>query len=207
MKELRYTLLADGGSDKTLMPIIDWLLKSRLKKISYSGNFYAPPHGGGLSKRVRQALIYYPCNLLFVHRDAEKIDYELRVKEIDRELVNLKNTYVAIVPVRMTEAWLLSSESAIREAANNPNGKENLGLPPSNKWDKIPDPKAVLFDALKTATGLSGRRLEKFHIDSARQRVAQLTSDFSGLACLPAFQKLCQDIDAHVESAPLFHGI
>ncbi|MCX7109289.1 MAG: hypothetical protein NTX45_03970 [Proteobacteria bacterium] len=203
MRELRYTLLADGGSDRVLMPIIDWLLKSRLKKVAYSGSFHAPPHGIGLSKRVQNTLILYPCDVLFVHRDAEKEDYDTRVQEIKRELAKINNFYVAIVPVHMTEAWLLSNQSAIREAANNPNGKESLGLPPSNKWDKIPDPKTILFESLKTATGLNGRRLDKFHLDSARQRVAQLTNDFSGLACLPAFQKLCQDIDAYIQTTGL----
>ena len=206
MKELRYTLLADGGSDKVLMPIIDWLFKSRLKEVAYSGNFYAPPHHGGVSKRVKQTLKLYPCDLLFVHRDAEKEAFELRVQEIHNELANFENPYVAIVPVHMTEAWLLSNESAIREAANNPNGKEDLGMPPSNKWDKIPDPKGVLFASLKAATGLRGRRLDKFHLDAARHRVAQLTSDFSGLAGLPAFRQLCSDIDAYIETSPIFRS-
>ena len=202
MKELRYTLLADGGSDKVLMHIIDWLLKNRLKEVAYSGNFYAPPHHGGVSKRVRQTLKLYPCDVLFIHRDAEKEAYELRVQEIHNELVNFENPYVAIVPVRMTEAWLLSNESAIREAADNPNGKDNLSIPPANKWDKIPDPKNVLFESLKAATGLTGRRLDKFRLDAARHRVAQLTSDFSSLAGLPAFQKLCSDIDAYIGTSP-----
>ena len=206
MKELRYTLLADGGSDKVLMSIIDWLLKSRLNNVSYSGYFYAPPHKGGLSKRVNNTLKDFPCDVLFVHRDAEKMEYDFRAQEIHNELAIFENPYVAIVPVHMTEAWLLSNESAIREAANNPNGKEDLGVPPSNKWDKIPDPKGVLFASLKAATGLRGRRLDKFHLDAARYRVAQLTSDFSGLAGLPAFRQLCSDIDAYIETSPIFRS-
>ena len=206
MKELRYTLLADGGSDKVLISIIDWLFKSRLDKVSYSGSFYAPPHKGGLSKRVKMTLQYYPCDVLFIHRDAEKAELDLRIQEIENELLNINQKYLAIVPVHMTEAWLLSNESAIREAANNPNGKETLGLPPSNKWDKIPNPKHILFESLKKATGLNGRRLDKFHLDSARQRVAQLTSDFSGLNCLPAFKRLCQNIDLFIQTSPFFHN-
>ncbi len=206
MKELRYTLLADGGSDKVLMSIIDWLLKSRLNNVSYSGYFYAPPHKGGLSKRVNNTLKDFPCDVLFVHRDAEKMEYDFRAQEIHNELIGIKHQYFVIIPVHMTEAWLLSNEAAIREAANNPNGKEPLGLPPSNKWDKIPDPKHILFESLKKATGLNGRRLDKFPLDSARHRVAQLTSDFSGLNCLPSFQRLCQDIDGFIKTSPIFHN-
>lgn len=131
MKTLRYTLVADGGSDRVLMPI-------------------------------------------------------------------LNQCYLPIVPVRMTEAWLLSSESAIRRAASNPNGRTPLDLPPWNQWEKKPDPKEILFQALRTASGRHGRRLNGFSEQSARHRVAELTRDFSSLERLEAFCYLKNEVNTFI---------
>jgi hypothetical protein len=37
--------------------------------------------------------------------------------------------HIPVVPVRMTEAWLLADEFAIRSAPGNPNGTQSLDLP------------------------------------------------------------------------------
>ena len=39
---------------------------------------------------------------------------------------------------------------------------EDLGLPPSHRWDRLPDPKRVLYDALRAASGARGRRARGF---------------------------------------------
>lgn len=69
---------------------------------------------------------------------------------------------VPIVPVRMTEAWLLLDEALIREVAGRPSGTESLGLPKPLQAESVADPKEVLRSALETASGLSGRRLKQF---------------------------------------------
>ena len=98
----------------------------------------------------------------------------------------------------MTEAWLLSSETAIRRAAGNPNGKMPLGLPTWREWDQKPNPKQILFDALRNASGLQGRHLSRFREHAARHRVAELTDDFSPLERLPAFAYLRDAVDSFV---------
>jgi hypothetical protein len=135
-----------------------------------------------------------------VHRDAENLDYDSRANEIYQELKCTSDRYIPVVPVRMTEAWLLSDEMAIREASGNRNGGDFLNLPQHGRWDKVQNPKTVLFEALKTATGLQGRRLNKFNVYKARLRVAQLTDDFSSLNVLPAFQKLSEDVKELVDA-------
>jgi len=77
----------------------------------------APP--SGLRDRVTRAVELYPCQLLFVHRDAEGQEPELRYEEI-RTSNQTGRLHVAVVPVRMQEAWLLHDEGALREAAGRP---------------------------------------------------------------------------------------
>jgi hypothetical protein len=94
----------------------------------------------------------------------------------------------------MIEAWLLFDETAIRRAAGNPNGTMPLGLPRLAKTEQIPDPKAILFKAIREASGLSGRRLKKLKVSVCRTRLAELICDFSPLRQLPAFARLESDL-------------
>ena len=108
----------------------------------------------------------YPCDLLFVHRDAEGVPHRSRVEEIEIAMQEVRAVHegaglpphVVVVPVRMTEAWLLFDEAAIRRAAGNPNGRVSLQLPPGDP-EEIADPKQLLHDLLRTASELGGRRL------------------------------------------------
>ena len=94
----------------------------------------------------------------------------------------------------MTEAWLLFDEAAIRRAAGNPNGAMPLDLPPLDRLERLPDPKRVLFDAIRTASGRTRRRLKKLNEAESRARLAELLRDFSPLRQLDAFARLEADI-------------
>ena len=83
--------------------------------------------GNHLADRILYALEYFPCNLLLIHRDAEGRSRDERLQEITNSLqvvfpITQEIPSVCVVPVRMTEAWLLFSEDAIRYAAGNLSG-------------------------------------------------------------------------------------
>jgi hypothetical protein len=100
----------------------------------------------------------------------------------------------------MTEAWLLADEIAIRSAAGNPNGREDLSLPDLRRLEDLPDPKRVLHDALTIATGLNARRRSRVPVHERVHLIPNYIDDYSCLNVLPAFQVLQQDIRALVES-------
>jgi hypothetical protein len=80
---------------------------------------------------------------------------------------------VSVIPVRMTEAWLLLEEAEIREVAGAPNSKIPLNLPKPKQVESIADPKSLLRQTLALASGLSWRRLQQFN-DRFSQHRAQL---------------------------------
>ena len=86
----------------------------------------------------------------------------------------------------MQEAWLLFDEAAIRSAAGNPNGRQPLELPQLARIEQVPDPKEMLRELLRQASGLSRRRLER--LDDRPHRVADFIDDFTPLRTLAAFQ-------------------
>jgi hypothetical protein len=202
MDPFRYTLLGDGSSDRCLLPILSWVL-SQIPLLA--GRGVVPqfadlrgldPAPRALSDRIREAFRQNPCEVLFVHRDAEGSPLEERIAEIREAAENAPiPAYVPVVPVRMTEAWLLIEEGAIRQAADNPNGRTVLGLPPLQRLERERDPKDLLGECLRLASEKTGRRLEQFERDLHRRihRVAALIRDFTPLRQLPAF--------AHLESA------
>ena len=127
---LTYTLLADGSSDKTLMPIINWTLE-QIPNIRINSQYaeVSLKPGAGLLRRAEAAIKFYECDILLVHRDAETLAMDRRIEEITNYLTELGKPYVPIVPVRMTEAWLLVDGQAIRSAAGNPRGRIDLSMP------------------------------------------------------------------------------
>ena len=75
--------------------------------------------------RVQPACDFYPCDVLFIHRDADKEPHTVREKEIRNAVAEalpneLAPSAVCVIPVRMMEAWLLFDEPALRKAADNP---------------------------------------------------------------------------------------
>lgn len=195
MKVLTFTLVADGSSDRALVPLIEWLLTAKLAERPFAVRMAEglPSWGNGLSARIEFAHAMYPCSALIVHRDCEAQPWIDRVGQIDAAVRHLTIPHwVPLVPIRMTEAWLLSDERSIRRAAGRPDDPVDLRLPRRNRWEAEPDPKTILFGALRTASGLSGRRLQKFDVRSASARVANLIDDFSylrGMSCFDDFEK------------------
>ena len=153
MNALRHTLVCDGTSDANLIPIIDWTLRE-IGEVKVSQGVRAEfwrlrEKPDGLVERLIRAVELFPCEVLFIHRDAERETLSKRSEEI-REAVDVAAQKgvslpaVAVIPVRMLEAWLLFDESAIRHAAGNPNGEAPLDLPQQSRVESCPDPKRCL---------------------------------------------------------------
>lgn len=199
---MKYALAADGPSDKVLISIINWSL-GQFGVQSIDANwvdFGRIPKQPDLRGRLRAALDLYSCDLLFVHRDAEKQSPSLRRSEILDALGTNINAHVPVIPVRMTEAWLLIDEQAIRSAADNPNGTDPLNLPEIRRLEALADPKQVLYDALKKACGLRAGRREKFPVRERVYQIPNYIDDFSPLRQLSAFRQLESDIQAALQT-------
>ena len=207
MERLRFTLIADGSSDRALVPVLTWLLRQYWEHVpiqpefSDLGRLRNPPRS--LSQRIDRSIELYPCDLLFVHRDAERESVEKRREEIREALERSERgrtlPTICVVPVRMQEAWLLIDESALKKAAGNPTSRQNLPMPDVRRLEDLPDPKRVLRDLLREASGFQGRRLEKFNRDLSKcvQRVAQQIDDFGLLRRLAAFRELERQVACH----------
>lgn len=145
------------------------------------------PANGALARRLSGAVALYGGDLLVCHRDAERDPHSARLSEVQQAAVGLNVCVVPVVPVRMTEAWFLFDQAAIRCAANNSAGRMDLFLPRRRDLESLPNPKDLLHAVLCNASGLTGQRLKKFNPHVAKHRVANFISDFSPLRSLNSF--------------------
>lgn len=203
-KSLRYTLLSDGSSDEALLPILSWVLETHLPEFAIQSTWAdlrglrRPP--SELHTKIMRSIYLYPCEILFIHRDAENESLETRVNEILKALEMAKQEsatippVICVIPVRMQETWLLIEVQAIREAAGNRNGRQPIELPRLSRLEELPDPKEMLYRLLREASELRGRRLDRFNERECARRVAEFIIDFSVLRRLYAFRQLEEKI-------------
>ncbi len=200
--ELKYTLIADGSSDKALMNIIKWSLDDLYPRLPNNGKFADfgklrnPPSKGDIVSQINKANEYYPSDLIFYHRDAEMVSNTIindRKLEIYHKVEHTE-TIVCIVPIVMMESWLLFDELAIKKAAENKNYKQEIDLPAINSIEKIKEPKRFLHELLKTVSCKKIRALKDFNIHRAVHLVAENITDFSPLRNLSAFKVFENDL-------------
>ena len=204
MKDLRITLLSDGSSDRVLLRHIEWLLEQHVRRDFAIQPYWADlrsitPRPKELSDRIGTAIELYPCDVLFVHRDAEgdSKKAEERFGEIKSAAAPFDASappIVPVVPIRMQEAWLLFDVDAIRRAAGNPTGGKPLDIPSLSETERRADPKKLLHEILRIASDTSGRKRRNFRVRRAVHRVGDLIKDFSPLRQLTAFKRLEDDL-------------
>ena len=204
MKTLRFTLVAEGTSDRVLIPILRWMLLRNHLGFEWMGQsadlHELPKPPRTLPQKIATAAELFPADVIFIHRDSDRESPSNRRREISDAIQSLPTGparhWVPVIPVRMTEAWLLVSESALRGASGNPNGRNPLQLPPWRDLETIPDPKMVLQDLLVEASGLFGRRRKKFNFPAQRARIPDFLENWETLLSLPSAKQLYDDIAA-----------
>ena len=203
MKELKYTLIADGSSDVVLLKIIKWSLDNLFPLLACEGRYAdfrkIPNPPKRLTDKTNKAKYYYPYDVLFIHRDAEStnnphiIDQRReeiwsQIDEADRERT------IAVVPIKMMETWLLFDVEAIKKAAGNRNYRGNINLPTLRALERENQPKELLHSLLREASGKSGRHLKHLNVDRGVHLVADNIEDYSPLRNLVAFQAFEEEL-------------
>ncbi len=162
---MRFLLVCEGSSDTALLPHIQRLL-TRYGYPDSPGEAWSD--GRRLVDKVRNGLQRLgQFDLLFVHRDADNAGANPRYHEIENAIqeAEYRGPWVAIVPVRMTEAWILLDEAAIRRVVRRPDGRTLLALPTPRESERMADPKTILETVLLDASETRGRRRREIRED------------------------------------------
>lgn len=193
MTIIRTGLITDGSSDRALIPLITLLLKEHLQ-LPYDSIEHITCDTNVLSEKVSEVADTYSLDILFIHRDAENTEWTNRISEITNATPsNLMGKVIAVIPVKMTESWLLTDAKVIRNAVGNPTSTTNLEIPVASKLETCAA-KTVLLNALTAASDLGTQRRRKFKPEKFRHRVAELTTDLGLLRNIPSFKRLEDDL-------------
>jgi hypothetical protein len=142
-------------------------------------------------------------DVIVVHRDADNAGADARTQEIVKAVTGVAASarVVPVVPVRMTEAWLLLDEAAIRRVAGNPNGRAKLGLPKLHEVESVADPKHLLKQCLLTAADCTGRRRDQVgrRFDEHRRNLLQRLDPHGPVTKLASWQRLVDSVAAAAE--------
>lgn len=200
----RGLFLADGSSDTGLSGNVERLCAAQgfvVRNTVPDLDRFPRPLGKTVKDRLQTILeLDDAFDIIFIHRDAEGQDPARRRREISTAIdrVGCDLPAAPIIPVRMTEAWLLLDEKAIREVAGRPSGTNDLRLPAINQVERLPNPKRVLAETLIAASQLrGGRKLKRFRARFNEQRRQLLDRlDHEGpITRLTAWQELVNAID------------
>ena len=162
---MRFLLVCEGSSDTALLPHIQRLL-TRYGYPDSPGEAWSD--GRRLVDKVRNGLQRLgQFDLLFVHRDADNAGASPRYDEIGSAIqeAEYRGPWVGMVPVRMTEAWILLDEAAIRSAVRKPHGRTPLALPTPRESERMADPKTMLETVLLDVSETRGRRRREIRED------------------------------------------
>lgn len=197
----RGLFIADGASDLPLARHLETLCRfagATVEVVELPSDLLPAGVGRKVEDRLRAVLAAdAEFDIVFVHRDSESNDPSPRYKEVaEAAAATFDGPAIAVVPVRMTEAWLLLDEKAIRLVAGSPSGTAALDLPSRKAVEKIADPKRALQDALTAASGLQGRKLKIFRNQFPVHRALLLERlDPTGVvSTLAAWRRLADDI-------------
>ena len=168
---MRFLFVCEGKSDR---PLVDHIQRLLIEHDQPDPDGEPWHYGARVADRIRQGLQAAGVpDLLFVHRDADSAGAEARYGEIEaavRRVARDGPSWIGVVPVRMTEAWLLLDEAAIRDVVGKPGGRAPLGLPAPRHAERVANPKERLRDALLAASGNRGRRRRRFDREFPRLR-------------------------------------
>lgn len=200
----RGIFVAEGTSDLPLADIVEALFLDRGASLSLSRPDFSllPRVNKDVASRLvaGRELARGRLDVVVVHRDADGAGPRARISEISNAVSasRIGGEVVPVVPVRMTEAWLLLDESSIRTVAGNPRGRAGLALPKRHEVEGVHDPKAVLRQALLDAANVTGRRrvrLDHRFSENRRQLLERL--DPTGpVSLLPSWQDVTTAVDA-----------
>lgn len=203
MSDLQFALVREGSSDDGLIIHI----RELLIRAGAAGVVGAARQYKGTVKEKIQQVLDEPVkpSLIFVHRDSDAPDPSPRHAEISdaASALGCAHQVVAVVPVQELEAWLLTSESAIRAVVGKPSGRAALGLPPARRIEATSSPKEVLAVACLAASEKSGarRRKESAQFDTRRAALLERLDIDGVVAQLPSWRRFVSDLDA--AAAPL----
>lgn len=210
MKQLVLALYAEGRTDERFLPVIvqrtaDWILRQRafaavdvLEPLPLKADPEASSRAERIFSVARKAVGFHA---LIVHADADAptADDALQDRiEPGRQLVreaegDVCRDLLPIIPIRMTEAWMMADAEAFRQVVGTDLRADQLGFPDQpHQVEAIQDPKHSLNITLNQIFSRQRRR-RKVYLGRYYEPLARRIR-LDMLQRVPAFRQFTSDL-------------
>ena len=222
MNSLVLALYAEGRTDERFLPVViqrtlEQILAQRSRQvvdvpdpIVVDGSIDRE-YSGRAERILEAARCAHGYHALIVHADADHPTPERAMEERIRPGFDLVRQsaeavcrqLVPIVPVQMTEAWMLIDSRALREVIGTALDAHSLGLPQhARRVESDPDPKHTLNQVIQIALANRPRRHRRFDIGALYEPLARQIS-LAQLQAVPSYSRFVGDmtdllIDLHM---------
>ena len=213
MKSLVMALLAEGSTDNRFLNSIAQRTASRILNLKSMSVVDVPElqiispraTGSQVDRILYAAQAAHGHHLLLVHADAdartfktawsERIEPGLfEIREAHKRGTPVCDRIVPVIPIRMTESWMLADPDALVAVIGTSVSPRELSLPNKpSQVETIAHPKTKLQEVLNVAVGGSSRRRRAREIGRIYEPLAR-GIDIERLARVPAFRKFQKDL-------------
>ena len=213
MLRLALALYAEGDTDHQFLPTIIQRTSRRicerhgLRNVDVLSIASIMVRKAGLKQHERILLAARAADkshALIIHADADDHTPEKALRErfqpgyerVQQLNANVCKNLLPIVPVRMTEAWMLADPDALQEVIKIDIKPYELGLPKKAKQvESYADPKQTLRQVVQKAYSHKTRRQRHISIEYLYEALAREIS-LDRLADVPAYQRFVGELTA-----------
>ena len=148
----------------------------------YQPEFLKKEGTGFVNQIVSLTIKYSYFHVICIHCDSDSPTIDKRMQfNIDPAFSavediegNVCKNLVAVIPVQMTEAWMLADTKLLKEKIGTDKSDSELALPTkANQIESISDSKATIGNALRIAQSEQSRRRKKLQISDLYSPVSQ----------------------------------
>ena len=204
---LQIAFTTEGSTDERFLGnIIERTFESLLFEGNTEIEIHSPVHVTGNSESFIEkikalAITYNYFHIICVHCDSDSISNEAVLNhkinpafQLVNETDNVCKNLVAVIPVQMTEAWMLADIDLFLEEINTDKSCNELNLPCRvGNIENISNPKARIEDALREAQMNISRRRSKLKIADLYTPISQKLSLYQ-LEQLPSFRDFKENV-------------
>ncbi len=200
-------IISEGVTDERFLPNI---IRKTFEELAFECNgeieVYEPElikkQGNTFIEQVLNAATgNHWINILCVHTDADsssdkKVFTEKILPAFDKiekyEKENICKNLVAIVPIQMTEAWMLSDTQLLIDEIGTDKNLQDLELPKAlNEIENISDPKNTIENAIRIAFSEQSPRRKRLSLGELYSPISQKVK-LSNLKYLSSYNKFRQ---------------
>lgn len=204
---LQIGFITEGSTDKRFLSNI---IRKTFEHVVFDCNFdvevyepeYLPKLSGSFIEHIESQVTKHSYfHVICIHCDADSptIDHVMqykikparkKIETLDKACKNL----VAIIPVQMTEAWLMADFDLLKDKINSNKSNSELGLPSRfNQIEKIANPKEAIIQAIRLSQENLSRRRKRITIADLYSPISQELS-IDSLNKLPSYESFAREV-------------